>query len=1153
MPTKKKPGVKKKTATKKNVSPALTRKVSDFIIVAIGSSSGGLEAATVLFRNLAADTGMAFIYVQHLSPNHKSLLTPILSKVTAMKVQVIKNMEHIEPNNVYVIPNDKGIEITDGHIKLIPRVGGAAITIDILFASLALTHKENIVGIVLSGNAHDGTRGLKAIKKAGGITIAQNESASAKSMPESAIASGAVDFVLSPKAIALKLIQISKTGIKKHRVVRNDLTTPVSVTKEIISDSDPELKVVLDFLKLEHQVDFKLYKSATIKRRIKHRMRQCGLNSLSAYSKFLLKKNNERHLLYKDLLIHVTCFFRDPEVFAYLNEDVLPLLLKNKGENETLRVWVPACSTGEEVYTIAILLSELQEKKTKKIPVQIFATDLSDQAIRAARMGEYEEPELKNLDKRRKMQFFTKTGNCYKIIKEIRDMCVFAPHNILLDPPFSRMDFVSCRNLLIYFDLAAQKKALTTINFSLADSGFLMLGKSETTGTASPFFNPLSGKFKIYSKKRETGLHELSVITQNSTVKPIPAKMAKPSGGKNEHTKAYGIDQLIDSTLLSFYAPACVIINKNMDIIKFRGETALYLSHPTGIASLNILKMTRPEFVFELRNAVQEVIKTNKPVLKSDIHLNTDETDLTLQVMSLEVRPLLVDWGEPLFMVVFIKHDLTHTNGSRYRKGQAESNEDLALKKRIVELNKASLEMIAVIESQDKAYEELQAANEEIISASEEFQTLNEELETSREEIEATNEELLTTNQELQMRNEQLAESYNFSEAISDTMHEPMLILDKSLRVKSANAAFYKKFHVMQVGTEGTLLYELGNRQWNIPSLRKLLENIVRKNTHFYAHEITHTFPEIGKKTMLLNARRIIQKTQNEQLILLTFIDTTAIIKKRTRDDKGLENMIAERTQALETSYKTVKEKNLYLEKVKKELEKFTFISNHDLQEPVRKIKMFTSCLLEEEEHHLSETGKDYLQKTLDVVGQMQLLIDDLLIYSNAKETKHNFETLELHQLVNEAINSFSEEIRLKRAIIKMDVNCQVRVIAVQFRQLITNLISNSLKFLHPKRFPRITFKCQTTPGRLLHFSSIAPELNYCHISISDNGIGFDDQYKERIFEVFQHLHGHKQYKGTGIGLAVCRRIIDNHKGVITASSKLNKGSTFNIYLPMET
>jgi len=540
----------------------------DFPIVAIGSSAGGLEAALELFKNLSPKTEMAYIYIQHISPNHKSMLTPILSKLTLMHVHEIENMEFIVPNNVYVVPSDKGIQVTDGHIKLIPRSeGGPAISIDVLFSSLAETHGENVIGVILSGNAHDGTKGLKAIKDVGGITIAQDDSAQAKSMPESAIASGVVDFILSPKEIALKLNKLGKTGLVKQASTARDKSISIEDPENSIKDNDPDLRAIIATLHTKVNVDFSLYKLATIKRRINHRMLQCGIKTIDVYRQYLLKKNKESDLLYNDLLINITSFFRDPEIFQYLKSTFLLALLKSKAQNETLRIWVPACSTGEEAYTIAMLITELQANKVKKISVQIFATDLSEQAIKDARIGEYSEKNLVSVGKRRTDRFFIKTGNKYRIVKEIRDMCVFAPHNILHDPPFSRIDFISCRNLLIYFDLEAQQKAIATMHFALNEGACLLLGRSETTGTASPYFNQVSAAFKLYSRKKNIGFRKIPSVSPRQPGKPVTTKNSKTTPGNNAVVTSSELDRSIDSTLLSLYMPACVIINKNMEII----------------------------------------------------------------------------------------------------------------------------------------------------------------------------------------------------------------------------------------------------------------------------------------------------------------------------------------------------------------------------------------------------------------------------------------------------------------------------------------------------------------------------------------------------------------------------------------------------------
>lgn len=839
-----------------------------FTVVAIGASVGGLDAMGTLLKNLPDDTGMAFIYVQHLNPDHKSLLSSILSKTTKMKVQEIENMEHMAPNNVYVIPYNKIIQVINGHIILLPRPQNSSIiSIDVLFSSLAQTHKANVVGIILSGNASDGTIGVNEIKDEGGITMAQDKTAQAISMPNSAISSGAIDFVLSPKKMALKLIGFSKNGLPS-------IKTKGKPNEEILADNNPDLKTIFGLLHKETGVDFSHYKMPTIKRRLNHKMTQCGATNIKDYLKILNKQKGELHNLYDNLLINVTDFFRDVDAFAYLKTTFLPKLLKSKLPNETLRIWVPACSTGEEAYSIAMLLTELQDKKTKKIPIQIFATDLSDNAIASARIGEFVIEKMKHISKKQLERFFVKSGDNYRIAKEIREMCVFAPHNVLRDPPFSKMDFISCCNLLIYFDAAAQKKVFATFHFALNDKGHLMLGKAESIGTASLLFSRVNSKFKLFSRKKNTGIPKILELTPHFQRTNLASK--KPEFfPKNSVTNPIGIENAIDIALLTNYMPACAVVNKEMEILQLRGPISLFLRHSSGKANLNILKMARPEFAFELRTALNHVLKTKTAVHKSGIEI---EIEASTRMMSMDVSTLKIEWDEPLALVVFKLKEITERfNSVKNPEKTISVQKDKRIKYLTDELSNTRIEMISIIESQEAMHEELQAANEEIVSSNEEFQTLNEELETSKEEIQASNEELLSTNHELQTRNDLLTESYEYSEAIIATLHEPMLILNKQLHVKSANKSFYNKFQVKREDTEGKYLFDLGNHQWNIPELRELLNNILSKNNGFENFEVTHVFPEIGEKIMSLNAHLIHQKTHSEQLILLAIEDVTEL------------------------------------------------------------------------------------------------------------------------------------------------------------------------------------------------------------------------------------------------------------------------------------
>ncbi|PKP07012.1 MAG: chemotaxis protein CheR [Bacteroidetes bacterium HGW-Bacteroidetes-5] len=1140
----------------------MTIKKSKFPVVAIGASAGGLEAMMELLKYLPSDTGMAFIYVQHLSPDHKSMLTEILSKKTKMRVQEIDDMDKIEPDNLFIIPYNKGIEVTDGHIKLIPRSeSSTSISIDTLFSSLAHSQKDRVIGIVLSGSASDGTLGVKEIKHNGGLTFAQDDTAKFTSMPHSAIAAGVVDFILSPKQIALELARLSKHPFVKPNEKNKN-------SENLIDNSDPDLKIIINQLLKTTGVDFSVYKMNTIKRRIIRRMLLYKITTLKQYAKLLTQKNEETDILYQDLLINVTSFFRDTDTHKYLKEDLFPKLLKKKKAGDSLRIWVPACATGEEAYSIAMMLLEIQGSQPNNTSVQIFATDLSGIAINKARVGIYTKQELEAVSPKRIQRFFTKADGGFRVNKAVRDMCVFAQHNILSDPPFSRLDFISCCNLFIYLDTAAQKKVINTFHYALNSDGFLMLGNSENISQSAHLFVSANKKYKIFSRKIISGLQRLPELSPRFGQQIVSEKsnLMASRNIKNSPVNQLGLDNAIDAVLVSEFMPASVVINHQLEIVQFRGKTDLFLTLPKGKATFNILKLARPEIAFELRSSISKVIKTKHRIRKSGIEL---KIDLAVKLISFEIVPLTIEWNEPLLLILFTEMEQPELYSQGVSSEDVNSNaKESKIKRLEQELAEAHADALAIAQEHEAFTEEFQSAIEEVVSSNEELQTVNEELETSKEEIESANEELTTTNQELQTRNDLLTESYEFSDAIVSTMHEPMLVLGKDLRVKSANKAFYKKFGVAEEQTEGVLLYDLGNKQWNIPALRELLEDIIPKNSHFYNYEVKHTFLNLGEKIMSLNASRIIQKAHREQLILLIIADITevrhlilekelkekALLKKEIRERRTeklrLEKAVDERTRELKEANQSLENKNRELLNMNKELEAFTYVSSHDMQEPLRKLQTFAGIILEKESQNLSDNGKDYFRFMQQSAERMQQLIQDLLTFSRVSAAERKFETIDLNTIIAEVKRDFKEEIAEKQAVIEMKDSCKVHIIPFQFRQLMHNLIGNALKFSNPKTPPLIKIISRNFKNENLEIEGLLPQKEYCHISIIDNGIGFENEYSTKIFEVFQKLHSKDEYKGSGIGLAIVKKIVDNHKGLITATGELNKGATFNIYIP---
>ncbi|RYF77291.1 MAG: chemotaxis protein CheR, partial [Cytophagaceae bacterium] len=481
-------------------------------IVAIGGSAGGQEAVLELLGLLPATTGFAYVYVQHLNPDHESQLTSILGKATTMPVKKAGNLMVIEPNQVYIIPPNQEMEVTDGKLLLMPRKQAAHMPIDRFFISLSERQKAGAIAILLSGMATDGTFGLKAVKVAGGITIAQDETAKYQTMPKAAIAEGVVDLILSPRGMATELVRLSQRTdvfrLTADAAEANEDDELETAHEDEVPDADEpnndqDIQTIIHYIRKAIGVDFSQYKVTTIRRRIIRRMLLYQLDTLSDYILYLQEHPTEARVLYNDLLINVTAFFRDTEAMTYMGKVILPELVRNLPAREPLRIWVPACSTGQEAYSLAIMLLEIIGDGPYNPPIHIFATDLSEPAIIKARQGVYTKSEVLDVSPKRLQRFFTKLDDQYRIHKTIRDLCVFAPHNLFKDPPFSRIDLISCRNLLIYLDGGLQRKAFSTFHYALKPNGFLLLGKSETVSAAPTLFTAVEKNYRVYSRRNE--------------------------------------------------------------------------------------------------------------------------------------------------------------------------------------------------------------------------------------------------------------------------------------------------------------------------------------------------------------------------------------------------------------------------------------------------------------------------------------------------------------------------------------------------------------------------------------------------------------------------------------------------------------------------
>ncbi|MCK0506504.1 chemotaxis protein CheB [Aromatoleum anaerobium] len=933
-----------------------------FPIVGIGASAGGLEAFNEFLDHLAPDLGMAYVLVQHLDPKHHSILASLLAGRTHMPVSEAGDGMRVERDHVYVIPPNTNLAILGGVLHLMPPAETRApqLTVDYFLRSLAQDQGSRAIGVILSGAASDGVTGMKMIKTEGGITFAEDQdSARYSSMPEAAIASGCVDFVLPPAEIARELARLA------GRVAATPREAPA-----VPPADERHLDKLFILLRRRTGVDFAQYKHTTIHRRIQRRMLVHRLDRLADYVRLLQERPTEIDTLYNEILINVTAFFRDPAVFDALAREILPRIIERcAGGGDPIRIWVPGCSTGEEPYSIAMALLECLDEAGVHLPIQIFATDIDTHAINTARAGVFPDNIAADVSPARLARHFTHDEQGYLISKQIRDMCLFAKQNVVKDPPFSRLDLISCRNLLIYLGPVLQKKVLALFHYALKPAGFLLLGSAETIGKHADMYRTLDTKHKIYVKKALAATLQLDfsapLSSSFSVAEPAAHERAAPLAGRD-------LSKAVDRLLMKRYCPASVVINEQMDIVQFRGQTGEFLEPAPGEASFNLLRMARGALAMELREIVGEAFRTRAGTRKEGIALRRGDETLLVEV---EVSPL--ESAAPgFFLVVFRATPGTSlATGSASAPG-AQHEERLARLEHELATTREYLQ--SVIEQDETINEELRSANEEILSSNEELQSTNEELETAKEELQSVNEELSTVNEELETRNRELSqlnndlsnllgsvnvpivilgtdlrirrytplagkhlnlddrdigrtigdielgirvpdlpkritqvidtvtvqeiegqardgrwysirvrpyktiesrlegavvafvdiddtkralqmaqEARDYAQGIVNAVRHPLLVLDKNLKVVSANPAFLDTFRVAPLETVGNLLYHLGNGQWGIPRLRKALEGVCTHGEGFEDFVVEHDFEAIGRRRVRISGRPI--------------------------------------------------------------------------------------------------------------------------------------------------------------------------------------------------------------------------------------------------------------------------------------------------------
>ena len=757
-------------------------------IVGVGASAGGIEALEGFFRGIPDNPGIGIVVLTHLNPDRESILHEIIARYTSLKVQVAAAGVQVGINCVYVLPADAVLGIEQGCLTITKPAAATRERkpIDIFFSALAIDLGEYAAGAVLSGSDGDGTLGVKAIKERGGLTLAQTPNGYGPghpSMPESAIATGVVDLAIPVEAMGGKLVEFAR-GLSLLDDIADDAALGGAASL------DASQSEVYAILRSQVGHDFTGYKVKTFMRRVQRRMQVAQLNTFHAYVARLRQDPAEANALFRDLLINVTNFFRDSDAFVNLASLVIPRLFEGRGADETVRVWVPGCATGEEVYSIAILMREHMVTLTAVPRVQIFATDIDEHALAVARSGRYPTALLDSVTPQRRERFFVADGGTFVLAKEVRDLCIFSPHSVIRDPPFSRMDMVSCRNLLIYFGTEIQAQVIPTFHYALRTGGYLFLGTSENISHFRDLFSPVDKKNRIFrSRDDRAPAYHLPMAVHGSRSKA----MALDTTPRRTRSSSAGLRTSVQTQVLDRFSPPHVVANREGDVVYFSTRTGKYLEAAPGLPTRQLLTMARRGLRLDLRTVFREAVETNRTVTRAGVKVESD--DGRVQIVTLTVEPINEAMDEPLYLVLFADDGLTLSREEA--DSRLHSPADGVSAQLENELRDTRERLQALVEEYETALEELKSSNEELQSVNEELQSSNEELEASKEELQSVNEELHTVNGELSAKIDALDRANGDLQNLFDATNIATVFLDRQLTIRNFTPAVGRLFNIL--------------------------------------------------------------------------------------------------------------------------------------------------------------------------------------------------------------------------------------------------------------------------------------------------------------------------------------------------------------------
>lgn len=1116
----------KKKKSKQNRKPESPISSDNFPIVGVGASAGGLEAFIQMFSKMPVNTGMAFVLVQHLDPTHPSMSADIIARATQLKVEEVRDGMRIEPNHVYIIPPNYNMGIQKGILNLSARemISGQNMTIDHFFQSLARSEKAKAIGILLSGTGRDGTTGLWAIKAEGGITYAQDpSSAKYPEMPEHAVAAGVVDLILKPEDIAGELSKIlahpyiaSGRFESTEQLIEEEYAPNVSNTTAHDSPTSDTLNKLFALLRTHKRVDFSGYKKTTIIRRIQRRMIVQKTKSFADYVNYLEAHEEEAHDLYNDILINVTDFFRDPDSFKALAKHVFPSLLKNKPKGNTIRIWVPGCSTGEEVYSIAIYLLEFLSKSKRQNSFQIFATDISEHAIQKARTGQYSESVVRGLSKEQLKHYFERIEGGYQINKTVRELCLFSRHDVTSDPPFAKLDFISCRNVMIYFDKFLQKRIIPIFHYALSPGRFLWLGRSENLGEFSQLFNSIEKAHKIYSKSNMPTpvIHFSTKHLQNLSRTNILVPITK-NGGE--------FQKVADKILLSRFSPPGVIVNTDFEILQFRGRTVPFLEPATGQPSLNLLKMARPELLASIRTTIQAVKKEDKSIDRPGLHFEVDGRRITLDLEVIPIHPK-APAKEKTFLVLFKETKAVESVRMSARvkgkkDGQLEEKQ-MGNEKRIqglmTELSELRDYQQSLIEQYEITQEELTTANEELQSTNEELQSTNEEIETAKEELQSTNEELVTVNEELQMRNVDLTTLSSDLNNLLISIEIPVLIVGSDHRVRRFSPKAKSAFNLIASDISRPISDVKPNFDLNL----------------------THLISEVGEA---LSPKQIEVQTFDGGWLRLQ-------IRPYKTIDNRIDGAIISLTDIDELKKREKRTTEAYVQADKANFAKDVFLAtlSHELRTPLSSILTWAQLIAQGKvDFEQAKQGAAVIEQNAKAQNQ---LIDDLLDISRIIVGKLalNIKSVAPVPVIQAAIESVRPMAEKKSIKIEFDLPSAAGIIRAdptRLQQIFWNLLTNAIKF-SPK-MSTITIELKYVEEQNKQFAKI---------KVADRGKGIPPEFLSQIFNRFSQadststrIHG-----GLGLGLSIVQSLVESQSGTVKAENANDgKGAAFTVTFPV--